>query len=186
MPPRHGKMAPMTVVLLGDSHLDYLPPSHQERLATATGREVRNLAVGGSSAVDLPGQARGETLQEASAVVISVGTNDLHPLLGGTAAGFADDLERFLAAHPGSRWVLLSTPGFDLDRFRLDGIDLAARVADYEKAGRAVVEHHRGQVVPARDLLAPLGAAAFVPDGVHLTEDAYDVLVPAMARAIGS
>jgi len=34
-------------------------------------------------------------------------------------------------------------------------------------------------------VLAPLGADAFLDDGVHLTGAAYDVLLPAIAAAIG-
>lgn len=169
----------MRVLLLGDSHLARLGPDDLVGLAA----RVTNAAVGGALATDLAGQLAAIDLGTHDAVVVSVGTNDAAPWQQVPL----DDFGRTLAASlPPLPLVYVAPPGVDEARTRR-GVDrTVALLARWSAVGRAVVERAGGVVVETPVLLAPLGSAAFVDDGLHLTRAAYDLLVPAIAEALGT
>lgn len=176
----------MRIVLLGDSHLDRVRRD-LHRLAPRAGAEVVNAAVGGSFAFELLGQAHGARLRPEDSVVVSVGTNDAAPWKAVPPYEFEDNLRALVDHLVGigiARLVYLTPPG--VDEARLGGPDdrTAATVASYAAAGAALTAAAGGRVVDAHTLLAPLGARAFLDDGVHLTGAAYDLLLPALARAL--
>lgn len=173
----------MTVLLLGDSHLDYIDPVRLAGLARDLGDEVVNDAVGGSCAPDLVGQVAGRDLTSYAAVVVSVGTNDASPWGPETRADFARDLTALVAGHPGVRWVYVASPGIEESRFDFFGGGANEELEAFSRAAAGVFSEAGGATVRTRDVLAPLGTAAFLDDGVHLTGAAYDVLLPAIADA---
>ena len=59
-----------------------------------------------------------------------------------------------------------------------------AVLLSYAAIGARLTTEAGGRVVDALGLLAPLGAAAYLDDGVHLTGAAYDLLLPALADAL--
>lgn len=169
------------VVLLGDSHLarvrrdlDRLRPSD------AT---VVNLAVGGAFAADLAGQAAAASLSRSDRVAVSVGTNDAAPWKQVALDRALAQVRHFVTTYAGSvdRLVLLTSPGVDEQRA---GERTNAELARYAEAFGRVFEEVGGMVLDAASLLAPVGAAAFVEDGVHLSGQGYDVLLPALRSAL--
>ena len=150
----------MGFLFLGDSHLAYLVRDHPDLVTAGLGDAVTCRAFGGAIVADLPGQVRGLDLNAFDAVVVSVGTNDL--FMGVSGRELATKLDAFMSSHPGVRWVCLESPNFP-----------------HPTSSLAVA-------VQTRDQLAPLGDAAFVGDGVHLSRRAYETLVPAIADAVDS
>lgn len=161
----------MTVLLLGDSHLAYpfrdYPGLLEEHLGSVDSR-----AFGGAVADDLSGQARGLDLGSYDTLVVSVGTNDA--FLDVPPDEFRTTVSAFLDRAPSARWVLLGSPG-SVDPSFDD------RTLPYVTAFGHLAASYDVAVVPTRQLLAPLGGAAFVGDAVHLSAAAYDVLVPQVA-----
>ena len=175
----------MRVLLLGDSHLSRLSPGDLGRIAP----DVTNAAVGGAFATDLAGQLAGiADLAAYDVVVVSVGTNDAAPWkqvpIETSERALAEAVARLLA-RPDARIVYVASPG--VDETRLDRVaDRTNEVlADYSRVAADVVSAAGGAVVDTPALLAPLGCAAYVDDGVHLTPAAYELLVPAIADAVG-
>ena len=99
------RLAAVPVLLLGDSHLDYIDTRRLRAFEEQVGDEVENDAVGGSCATDLRSQAGGRDLTAYAAVVVSVATNDASPWLQLTKDGFAGALEGFVTGNPGARLV---------------------------------------------------------------------------------
>lgn len=153
----------MRVVLLGDSHL--------ARLQLSLGRigdDVVNAAVGGAMADDVLHQAQRLPVRHDDVAVLSVGTNDTFRAV--TVDDFTQTLADLVARVVTARWVYLVPPLRDS--------------ADYDAAARDVLAGSGSSaVVDSPGLLAPLGDEAFLDDGIHLTEAAYDVLLPAVAAA---
>lgn len=171
------------VVLLGDSHL--------ARLGEAPGglgpdgvETVRNAAVGGAGAGDLLDQARAAGTTADDVLVVSVGTNDAAPWTQPDLDGYTEALRRFVDEVDATRVVLLVAPG--VDEARLSGpADRTGRgVAAYAERAAALLGAAGAEVLEAWVLLAPLRERAFVDDGVHLSDEAYDVLLPALREAI--
>lgn len=164
----------MRVLITGDSHL--ARPARDGWSITPGSTSV---AVGGAVATDLPGQVAGLDPAAYDVVVVSVGTNDAGwravPL-----AEFTGGIAWLLAWAGATPVVLMTSPGC-LDA-RAAGWS-NARLAEYAAAAASLVEAAGGRVLDTPALLAPLGPAAFVEDGFHLTPAAYDVLLPALARA---
>lgn len=165
----------MSVLVLGDSHLARVRDLLE---ADATGMTVR--AFGGAIATDLAGQTDGLDPAVYDVVVVSIGTNDAgwrDVPIELFAKAFADLLERVTPA----RVVLVTSPG--ADEVRAPGWS-TAKLGAYAAAGGELVVEAGGSVVDTPALLAELGPAAFLDDGFHLTDAAYDVLLPAIADAI--
>jgi lysophospholipase L1-like esterase len=166
----------MSVLVLGDSHLARVAPVLSQLLPDATVR-----AFGGAVATDLAGQADGLDLAAYDVVVVSVGTNDAGwreiPL-----EVFTHEVEALVARVPG-RVVLVTSPG--ADEARAPGWS-NPKLATFAAAAAALVTAAGGTVIDTPSLLAPLGAGAFLDDGFHLTEAAYDLLLPRVQGATGS
>ncbi len=169
----------MRIVLLGDSHLAYAQP-----YLRMLGDRVLNAAVGGATVDDLPTQASVARLGADDVVVVSVGTNDA-AFRGLAAADFGSRAAALLASLPARGRVVMTTPGVDRDRV----VGLPGRVEvimqAYGDALAAAAEQTGSAVVDTPAVLAPLGSRAFVDDGVHLTEDAYHLLLPTLREVVG-
>ena len=168
----------MRIVLLGDSHLAYAQP-----YLPMLGDGVLNAAFGGATVDDLPGQAAAARLAADDVAVVSVGTNDA--AFGGLDPGeFGRRAASLLASLPVRGCVVMTTPGVDLERVVGLPEHVDAIMQRYADALADAAREADGAVVRTPDVLAPLGAGAFVDDGVHLTEDAYHLLLPALAEAV--
>lgn len=166
----------MHVLIAGDSHL-----ARPVRGGWSLTPDTTSVAVGGSVATDLAAQVRDLDPSSYDVVVLSIGTND---------AGWRDvPLPTFLAAirdfleWTGDSPVLLMTsPGCDETRAEPHWSD--AQLAHFATEAAALVRAAGGGVLDTPAVLAPLGAPAFVADGFHLTEAAYDVLLAALHDAV--
>lgn len=176
------------ILALGDSHLDRLGPRRSQLVCPAHGGgDVLNLAVGGSRTSELAGQVAEAAPRPGDHAVISIGTNDAaswYPVPLPEAVPRLGAVLDELAARGVARVVLLTTPG--VDRTRLpqsdDGTEADLRAHATAYADLARVRGHT--VVDAAAVVAGLGADAFVDDGLHLSEAAYDVLLPVLAAAL--
>jgi len=165
----------VTVLLLGDSHLARV--DNVGRI----GPQVTNRAVEGSIAAQLEGQLAGLDLDEYDVVVISIGTNDAAPWRDLTLPEFTSAIRDALTRIGDKRTVFMRSPGVETG---VRGEELRLRMAEYAEAAASLFTRAGGEVINTPQLLAPLGAAAFNDDGLHLTARAYDVLLPAVAHAI--
>lgn len=157
----------MRVVLLGDSHL-----ARVRRGLPRIGPDVVNAAVGGSVAADVAEQAAQVGVGADDVVVLSIGTNDQMPRNEVPLSVFGARVADVVAQLHPARWVYLVPP-----------LSESAPYADVARA--TLLEGHRDVVpIESPDLLAPLGNHAFLDDGLHLTGAAYDVVLPAIARAV--
>lgn len=169
----------MSVLLLGDSHLARIRAGRLARLRALVGGQVTNAAVGGSCSTALAGQA----CPGYDVLVISVGTNDGAPWKRLDLDVFSSVLGDFVSTRP-ERLVYVAPPGVDEARLGLRPVDRTNQLmASYAAVGARLVERASGLLVDVPALIAPLGAAAFVDDGVHLSDAAYDLVIPALARA---
>lgn len=174
---RPGSVTRVRIVLVGDSHL-----ARVRRDLPVLGPDVRNAAVGGASVRHLPGQAASAGLTAGDVVVVSVGTNDAAPWKQVPLTSFVGALDDFTRSVPCRRIVYVAPPG--VDEARLTGThDRTNAVIDaYRDAALAVLRDVAAQVVRADRLLEPLGARAFVDDGLHLSGAGYRVVLPAIAE----
>jgi lysophospholipase L1-like esterase len=168
----------MPVLIVGDSHLARARPRHAEISPATTSR-----AIGGACATDLLRQVGGLSPSAYDVVLVSIGTND---------AGWRDvplpeflaSVEGFLAWAGSTPVVLMTSPGCDEARAVDHWSD--ARLASYAAEAGTLVKAAGGRVFDTPGVLAPLGPDAFVDDGFHLTQAAYDVLLLALADAVRS
>ncbi|MBA3783183.1 SGNH/GDSL hydrolase family protein [Nocardioides sp. InS609-2] len=171
----------MRVLLLGDSHLARIQPDDLTRIAA----EVTNAAISGSFATDLADQVAGVAdLASYDVVVIGVGTNDAAPWkqvpIETSERALADAVVRLP-----QRIVYVASPGVDETRLKRVADRTNEVLADYSRVAADVVAAAGGSVVDTPAVLASLGSAAFVDDGVHLAPAAYELLIPAIAAAVG-
>ncbi len=163
------------VVLIGDSHL-----ARVRRDLSLLGERVVNAAVGGASSGDLRTQAAKAGIGAGDVVVVSLGTNDAAPWKHTPLARFEDHLRALLTSLAPSRWILLTPPGVD-EEWLTGPTDRTNEVIDvYRSRARAVFAEIGGGVVLSEELIAPLGSAAFVEDGLHLSGRAYRRVLPAL------
>jgi len=167
------------IVLLGDSHLAYAQP-----YLPLLGDRVLNAAFGGATVDDLPAQASAARPAADDVVVVSVGTNDA-AFRGLDADDFGRRAAALLASLPARGRVVMTTPG--VDRERVVGLpeQVDTIMQRYADALADAARETGSVVLRTPDVLAPLGPRAFVDDGVHLTEDAYHLLLPALAEMVG-
>lgn len=175
-------------LLLGDSHLAYADLRHDSWHEVPT---VARVAFGGACVHDLPAQATQVDPTPSDVAVLSVGTNDAAPWKQVPLEQFTARLTEFVAATRVGGWVLVTSPGMD-----------PAQSGDFGPGDRddQVLERYRNAaeqafeagaadvpwtVVRTERLLAPLGPGAFLADGIHLTAQAYDRVLPALATAVG-
>lgn len=145
-----------------------------------------NHAVGGSFASDLVPQATAAALSGSDRVAVSVGTNDAAPWKQVGLDRVLTHVDEFLAGvgSVADRLVFVTPPGVDQSRLRGANDRTNADVARYSSRLSEAFEDTGATVLDAAALLVPLGAAAFVDDGVHLSGDGYDVLLPALRAAL--
>ncbi|GAB2767174.1 hypothetical protein GCM10027020_19990 [Nocardioides salsibiostraticola] len=176
----------MRIVLLGDSHLAKV----QNDLPRLRGSldesvEIANLAIGGSIAVDLHQQAEAAQLRPTDLVVVSIGTNDAAQWRPIDRRSFEESLGAFLGDLEVARLVVVTSPGTDEGRIGDTGPDFPPeQIAAYSETVERLATAVGAEIVRTPELLAPLGGRAFLDDGVHLTGEGYDVLLPAIAAAV--
>lgn len=176
----------MRIVLLGDSHLakvqDDLP---RLRGLLDESVEIVNFAIGGSIAVDLPQQAEAALLRQSDTVVVSIGTNDAAQWRPIDRQSFEESLGAFFGALEVARLVVVTSPGTDNGRIGDTGPDFPPeQIEAYAETVERLAAAAGAEIVRTPELLAPLGGRAFLDDGVHLTSEGYDVLLPAIAAAV--
>lgn len=169
----------MTTYLLGDSHLARVGADRTE-----LGPDVVNLSVGGAVVDDVPAQLARVDPEDAGHLVLSIGTNDADPARGRPLPGFRDRLAVVLGGRPRATWVLVASPGCTGQEIAPGWT--AARIASYADAATALVRASGGRVVRSPAVLAAAGSAAFDPDGFHLSETGYDLLLPALASVLAA
>jgi lysophospholipase L1-like esterase len=169
----------MRVVFLGDSHL-----ARVRRDLSIVGPDVCNAAEGGSSALDLLAQAAKASIEEDDLVVVSVGTNDAAPWKEVPVTVFAEAVFHCMQSVAARRWIYVAPPG--VDESRLTGLhDRTNAVLDEYRDAAVSACHDAGAlVVHTERVIRPLGAGAFVSDGLHLSGRAYKVVLPAIAEAV--
>lgn len=155
--------------MLGDSHL-----ARVQRDLPRIGPDVVNAAVGGSVAGDVLAQAAQVGVGPDDVAVLSIGTNDDMPANDVALSVFGARITEVAAQLHPARWVYVTPP--------------LPESAAYGDTGRAALEeaHPDVVVVDTVALLEPLGARAFLEDDLHLTGAAYDLLLPAVAAAVGT
>lgn len=169
----------MRTVLLGDSHL-----ARVRRRLDVIGADVLNAAVGGASVQALGVQAVTAGLRSDDIVVVSVGTNDAAPWKQVPLADFSTLLSEWVRSIDVDGWVYVAPPGVDERRLTGPGDRTNQVIDSYRAVAIEVFGSAGARVVRADRLLAPLGPAAFVDDGLHLTGRAYDLVLPAIAAAV--
>ncbi len=169
----------MRIVCLGDSHL-----ARVRRDLTTLGPDVHNAAEGGASALDLLPQATRASIAVDDLVVVSVGTNDAAPWKHVPVTVFVESLLGCMRSVAARRWVYLTPPGVDEARLTGAGDRTNAVLDEYRDAAVAACDDVGARVVRPERVIGPLGAAAFVSDGLHLSGRAYDVVLPAIAEAL--
>lgn len=169
----------MRIVFLGDSHL-----ARVRRDLPTVGANVCNAAEGGASALDLLAQAAGAGVEEDDLVVVSVGTNDAAPWKQIPVTTFAQAVFDCMQSVPARRWIYVAPPGVDESRSTGLGDRTNAILDEYRDAAVSACNDAGARVIRTDLVIGPLGAGAFDGDGLHLSGQAYQVVLPAIAEAI--
>jgi lysophospholipase L1-like esterase len=169
----------MRIVCLGDSHL-----ARVRRDLPALGPDVHNAAEGGASALDLLPQATRAAVAADDLVVVSVGTNDAAPWKDVPVPVFAQSLLDCIHSVAARRWIYLTPPGVDEARLTSASDRTNAVLDEYRDAAVSACDDVGARVVRTERVIGPLGADAFVSDGLHLSGRAYGVVLPAIAEAL--
>ncbi|WP_082587594.1 SGNH/GDSL hydrolase family protein [Nocardioides sp. Soil774] len=169
----------MRIVLLGDSHLARI-----RRDLAMIGPHERNAAEGGACALDLVAQARTAAVEQHDVVVVSVGTNDAAPRRQVPTAAYVRALLDCTRSVPARGWIYHAPPG--VDESRLGGAcgRTNATIDAYRDAAVTACDEAGVRVVRTERVIEPLGARAFVSDGLHLGGAAYGLVLPAIAEAV--
>lgn len=148
------------------------------------GADVRNAAEGGACALDLVAQATTAAVEQDDVVVVSVGTNDAAPWKQVPVTVFARAVLDCTTSVPARRWIYLAPPGVEESRLSGPGDRTNAIVDEYRDAAVAACDEAGVRVVRTERVIRPLGADAFVSDGLHLSGRAYKLVLPAIAEAV--
>ncbi|WP_457207792.1 SGNH/GDSL hydrolase family protein [Nocardioides sp. P5_C9_2] len=148
------------------------------------GPDVHNAAEGGAPALDLVAQATRAAVDEGDLVVVSVGTNDAAPWKPVPVRVFARAVLDCLQSGPARRWVYAAPPGVDESRLAGSGDRTNAIIDEYRDAAVSACNDAGARVVRTELVIRPLGAGAFVSDGLHLSGPAYKAVLPAIAEAV--
>lgn len=169
----------MSVVFIGDSHL-----ARVRRSLTLIDTAVQNLAVGGSTVVDLASQLVGleEDAHDAS-VILSIGTNDAAPWRGISVDRFASGLADTLSKLDVAAVTYLAPPGLVETRIPAGPSWTNAVIDEYRSAALDICRLHGVLAIRADHLLQPFGPEAFSKDGVHLSGTGYRALLPSINAA---
>ncbi|WP_462417243.1 SGNH/GDSL hydrolase family protein [Kytococcus sp. Marseille-QA3725] len=149
---------------------------------------MRNLAVGGSTVLDLRGQldridSPPPPDSSSAPVVLSVGTNDAAKRRGVSLEDFTAGLGGVLTRLRGRPVAYLAPPGIIASRPAGERWT-TARVSAYRDAALTVVREHAATVIRADRIVQPLGARAFADDGLHLSGLGYRTLLPHLAPRV--
>ena len=170
------------LLLLGDSHLALVQDRRRRALERFTGCRVENRAIGGVSSLELADQLRGGV--RADVVVVSVGTNDAAPWKQVPLPAFERALRDAVGTLAGARLVYLASPGV-VEELLTGPDDRRNGVLEhYSAVGRTVFAEAGGTTVDTPALLAGSDGVLFEEDGVHLTDEGYGVVLPALAQAV--
>lgn len=174
------------IVLVGDSHLAKFDSARMQRLRSAVGdgAEIVNLAIGGSTAIDLVSHLECATLLPDDRFVVSVGTNDLAPWKRVPIDRFHGALTTALLLMQPRVGVLLVPPPSEMRAqvaARPTAIRTAADRAPYADAVRTLARQHGAGTIELSDQ-EPMYSA----DGVHLNDHGYDLLIDLVARALST
>ena len=180
----YATMASMTtLLLLGDSHLDWMSEPDVRLLAAACGAtEVARAAVAGSTSLDLAGQLDGAGPKTPEYAVISVGSNDAaagedHVSLRDYREALGSALDRLGSAYV---VVLGPPPVIEARRDDLTNIELAA----YAAAASDAATEHLATYVRTDTVLDTDLDELLMEDGLHLSARGYDKVVAALADAL--
>jgi lysophospholipase L1-like esterase len=177
-----GHDARMTVLLVGDSNLALLCDKLPDLVPQAFGADVECRAAGGAWSGSLRHQIGDRAPSDYEAVVVSIGSSDSHPPYGSSPAIFRENLARELGS--GGRWIAL------LPRDLLRALDPAttdeinARIRTYSGILAELVTASGGIALDVGAITGTPAPAAYDDDGIHLTREAYEKLVPEIANAI--
>lgn len=175
-----------SIVLYGDSMLARFTKTRIDRLEhqAGSGAMVLNCAAGGWTSEDGSRRAKAVAELAPDVVVLSFGTNDSVPERRVGPDIFAANVHRIVAAFPLAH-VLGLVPPSVMER---EGVGPRGRtnslLAPYRAILRDAVGHDRA--IETDRVLASLalsGAPVHVDD-LHLTDDAYDLVIADMARQI--
>lgn len=173
----------MRTLFLGDSHLALLRRHHLAWLEQELGARIENAAFDGAWSGDLRKQIGDRDLRLFDAVLLSIGTNDTHPASKSSPETLHANLADVLAGAP--RTILLLSPGVHQAPAPFDTDEVNAMIRGYADIAAQTVTARGGGIIPTLWLLDELGPKAWAPDGVHFSTEAYDRLIPTLARALG-
>lgn len=172
----------MTVLLVGDSNLARLYDELPDLVPQAFGADVESRAAGGAWSGSLRDQIGDRAASGYEAVVVSIGSSDSHIPYGSCPATFRENLSRELER--GGRWIALLPRDLlrALDPSETDEVN--ARIRTYSGILAELVKAAGGIALDVGAITGSLAPAAYDDDGIHLTREAYEKLVPEIADAI--
>lgn len=172
----------MRTVLIGDSQLARLNNDLGSLVATT----VIDAAQGGASIGDALRQASSIQVDANDIVVLSIGTNDAAPWKQTPLDAFSDGLNQLKDSFDLRCWIYMTPPGVDESRLGGSSNRTSVVMGIYRDEAITVLRSGGASILPSHEVIAELGTLAFSADGVHLTEAAYSLLLPEIAKAIAS
>jgi lysophospholipase L1-like esterase len=174
-----------TIVLFGDSMLARVGRDRIAALEAGAGPDaaVLNCAVGGWTSGHGLRRAGLAARVRPDVVVLSFGANDCKPALRVDRADFAANLAGIRAAFAGARMIGFLPPSL-VER---DGTGPEGRTnADLAGYRKLLAEAVDGHVLDPDAVLAPVirSGTPVHEDGLHLTADAYALVIPALAAVV--
>lgn len=170
------------LVIAGDSIFAFLQARHVAQIEAALpGISVADLAVGGSTAADVARHLDAVLALDPVAVLLSAGLNDAAQRV--PVAEFVRTTVG-LARRVPVPWIHLLPPTTDPALTTDLPPEMNDTLVEYRRALRA------HPPVPGRSSVDPDRIAGVdpehgrLPDGVHLTDDAYDALLPALIDSV--
>ena len=172
----------MTVLLVGDSNLALLYDRFPDLVPQAFGADVECRAAGGAWSGSLRQQIGDRPASDYEAIVVSIGSSDSHTPYGSSPATFRENLSRELES--GGRWIAL-LPRDVLRAFDPSETDeVNTRIRIFSGILADLVEAAGGIALDVGAITGGFALAAYDDDGIHLTREAYEKLVPAIADAL--
>lgn len=164
----------MRVLLLGDSHLARFAPYPWLIARSCTVR-----AVSGSCAADLAAQWSDLDPDDFDVIAVSVGTNDV--VVKPTTRGeFLSAIQAVVDRAGATPVLMVDNPGANE---RAPDADLA-KLQEYAEAAAALVRSAGGASLNTCAVIAPWGIRGRSPDGIHVSNAAHLVFIPALRLAL--